>query len=337
MLLNESTRIRTGAFEGFRSLLSEHNVDPNVIFSELELEEEALQQPDSLIPVTTYRRALNLAAEYANQPNFGLLMSQRQTLHKFGAVGYLMLHANTVGDSIKCLDRYLRIHDAGSNARLDTNKGVVLWLLGLNVLDGVSTQQHVELGIGLAAKIIRIICSETWKPSAIYFEHTPSKNSGVYEKVFGCPVYFEQAANSLEFPEKLLHTKLPGADPVLYKIIQSHVEGVEKEKGDNFANLVKRFIQENLEDGKPCLAKASRYFGMSASQMQRKLKQEGTAFQDALQDVRHGLACKYLADTDMPLATISMLLAYAEPAVFSRAFRRHFGMSPRDWRRQNMT
>ena len=69
--------------------------------------------------------------------------------------------------------------------------------------------------------------------------------------------------------------------------------------------------------------------------MQRKLKQEGAVFQDALQDVRHSLARKYLADTDMSLATIATLLAYAEPAVFSRAFRRNFDMTPREWRRQN--
>ncbi|MCF6275142.1 MAG: AraC family transcriptional regulator, partial [Robiginitomaculum sp.] len=190
--------------------------------------------------------------------------------------------------------------------------------------------------MGLATKIIRIINSETWKPSAVYFEHSRPKNTSIHERIFGCPVFFDQAANSLEFPESLLQTKLPGADPVLYKIIKSHVDGVEKEKGDNFVSLVKQSIQDNLETGKPCLEKTAKDFGMSSAQMQRKLKQNGAVFQDALQDVRHGLACKYLADTDMSLATIAALLAYAEPAVFSRAFKRNFGVTPRAWRRQNL-
>jgi len=132
-----------------------------------------------------------------------------------------------------------------------------------------------------------------------------------------------------------LKTKLLTADLGLYKIIQSHIEGIEKQKGDDFVSLVKQSIQDNIENGKPCLKNTAQTFGMSAAQMQRKLRQEDAVFQDILQDVRHGLACKYLADTDMSLATIATLLAYAEPAVFSRAFRRNFGMTPRDWRRQN--
>ncbi len=335
MSYTEITSIRAGAFEGFRSLLWEYNIDPGKIFSELELDEASLRLPDFLIPVTSYRRALNLAAHYTNEPHFGLLMSQRQTLHKFGAVGYLMLHASTVGQSIACLDRYLRVHDAGSTAKLDVQNKVVLWMMGLVALEGVSTLHHAELGMGLATKVIRIISSETWKPSAVYFEHSKPKNTSLHERIFGCPVLFGQSANGLEFPESLLKTKLPGADPVLYKIIKSHIQGVEKEKGNNFVNMVKQSIQENLEDGKPSLEKTAAHFGMNTAQLQRKLKQEGAVFKDALQEVRHGLACKYLCDTDMSLATIATLLAYAEPAVFSRSFKRNFGVTPRDWRRQN--
>ncbi len=333
---SETLYIRAGAFEGFRDLLWEYGIDPDLVFSEIDLDENSLSFPDSLVPTIMYRHALNVAARLTKQSHFGLLMSQKQTLHKFGAIGYLMMHAGTIGQSISCLDQYLRIHDAGTVAKLESQNGVTLWTVGLRALGGESILQHTELALGIAVKVIRVINSETWKPSAVYFEHTKPKNINLHEKIFRCPVYFEQAANGLEFPETLLKTKLPTADLGLYKIIQSHIENIAKEKGDDFVSLVKQSIEENLEYGKPNLQNTAKEFGMSAAQMQRKLKQEGAVFQDALQDVRHSLACKYLADTDMSLATISTLLAYAEPAVFSRAFRRNYEMTPREWRRQNI-
>jgi AraC-like DNA-binding protein len=332
----EIIHIRAGAFEGFSSLLWEKGVDPSLVLQKIGLDEACLETPDFLIPTDMYRHALNHAAQLCREPHFGLLMSQKQTLHKFGAIGYLMMHANTVGQSIACLDQYLRIHDTGSTARMDIRKGTVLWMVGLRALCGVSALQHTELAIGIAVKVIRTISSEKWSPTAVYFEHSKPKNVKIHERIFRCPVFFEQAANGLEFPADFLETKLPSADMGLYKIIQSHIEGIAEEKGDDFVGLVKQSIEENLERGKPCIQATAQEFGMGTAQFQRKLKQEGANFQDALQDVRYGLACKYLSDTDMSVATISTLLAYAEPAVFSRAFRRNAGVTPRDWRRQNI-
>ena len=332
---SEEIHIRAGAFEGFHSLLSEYGIEPSEILTQVGIDEISLKFPDTQIATSKYRRALNLAAELTGEPHFGLLMSQKQTLHKFGAIGYLMMHASTVGQSIACLDQYLRIHDAGSTAVIDIRNKTALWTVSLRVVGSESIVQHTELALGLAIKILRIISYETWRPSAMYFERAKPKCTQVHEKIFKCPVYFEQAANALEFPEQLLRTKLPSADRGLYQIIQSHIEGLAKEKGDGFIGLVKQSIQESLEDGKPCLQGTAKQFGMSTAQLQRKLKQEGAVFQDAVQDVRHGLACKYLADTDMPLATIATLLAYAEPAVFSRSFKRNCGVTPREWRREN--
>jgi len=332
---SKTIHIRAGAFEGFRALLGEYGIDPRLIFSEINLDEASLNFPDFLVPTEVYRQALNLASRLTKQPHFGLLMSQKQTLHKFGAIGYLMMHASTVGQSIACLDQYLRIHDAGTVANLEITNDTVLWTVWLRALGEESNLQHTEFALGIAVKTLRIISTETWRPTAVYFEHSKPKDTSLHEQIFKCPIYFEQAANGIEYPESFLRTKLPTADLGLYNIIQSHIEGIAKEKGDDFVSKIKQSIQENLEYGKPCLQNTAEEFRMTPAQVQRKLKQNNTNFQDALQDVRNSLSCKYLSDTDMSLATISTLLAYAEPAVFSRSFKRNFGLTPRDWRRQN--
>ena len=208
----ETLHIRAGAFEGFRAILWEHGIDPSTVFSEIDLDETSLDFPDFLVPVHKYRAALNLAAKLTNQPHFGLLMSQKQTLHKFGAIGYLMMHASTVGQSISCLDQYLRIHDVGSVANIEIKNNTALWMVSLRALSGVSALQHTELALGLAVKVIRLISSEAWSPDAVYFEHAKPKNTSVHEQVFRCPIYFEQAANGLEYPEAFLRAKLPTAD-----------------------------------------------------------------------------------------------------------------------------
>ncbi|MBL4870943.1 MAG: AraC family transcriptional regulator [Robiginitomaculum sp.] len=327
--------IRAAAFEGFRSLLWEHDVNPSEILAALGLDESLWENPDAPIPLNTYRRALNLAAAATQQPQFGLLLSQRQSLSKFGAVGYLMKHANTLRDSLECLGQYLRIHDESSRASLEIHDDVVLWKLELGKLTGESVVQHTEHGAGLGLRIIRILISKTWKPKAVYFEHAKPECTKLYDLIFQCSVFFEQSANMTEFPKELLNQKLPDADPQLYSIIRSHLESIKEDAGDAFLQLVQQSIQENLEHSKPLLSMTAKRLEMNAAQLQRRLKLQNTTFQEVLQDVRFGLACKYLTDTDLPLSSITALLAFADPAVFSRSFKHSASITPSAWRNEH--
>jgi AraC-like DNA-binding protein len=49
------------------------------------------------------------------------------------------------------------------------------------------------------------------------------------------------------------------------------------------------------------------------------------------------LAHRYLRLVQIPITQISDILGYADLSSFSRSFRRFFGVSPRNWRKQNVS
>ena len=61
----------------------------------------------------------------------------------------------------------------------------------------------------------------------------------------------------------------------------------------------------------------------------RRLKAEGTTFENVLDELRHKLALHYLADRKVSINETAYLLGFSEPAAFSRAFKRWTGSSPR--------
>ena len=65
----------------------------------------------------------------------------------------------------------------------------------------------------------------------------------------------------------------------------------------------------------------------------RKLKAEGTSFQELLDDVRRELAAWYLLETSLPVERIAEKLGYQDPSNFSRTFQRWFGTTPLRMRR----
>ena len=66
--------------------------------------------------------------------------------------------------------------------------------------------------------------------------------------------------------------------------------------------------------------------------LQRRLHEEGRTFNAIKDELRRGLAVRYLTRSNLQLTEVSARLGYADPAVFSHACRRWFGSSPKDIR-----
>ncbi len=80
------------------------------------------------------------------------------------------------------------------------------------------------------------------------------------------------------------------------------------------------------------LPTAAQALGMSVRSLQRKLHEQGTAFQTELDVVRIDVAKRLLADPDMQVAAIARDVGCASPQHFGNLFRRATGVTPRRWR-----
>ena len=63
--------------------------------------------------------------------------------------------------------------------------------------------------------------------------------------------------------------------------------------------------------------------------LQRRLREEGTTFEDMKDEARRDLAQRYLSHPDVPLTQVSALLDYSEQSALVRSCRRWFQATPR--------
>jgi AraC-like DNA-binding protein len=76
--------------------------------------------------------------------------------------------------------------------------------------------------------------------------------------------------------------------------------------------------------------------GLSPRTLGRKLSADGISFARILEELRIGLAKRYLSERGLSISRIAWLLGYTEVSTFSHAFRRWAGRAPRadrSWRR----
>lgn len=324
--------LRAGSLEGYRDLVFELGGDPDLLLAAAGIDHALLDQPDRLIPTISYRTALNLAAEATGTPRFGLMLSQRQTFEKLGAVGYLVRHAPNLAMSIDRLIRFFKTHDAGSMTEIEVSDGVALWSHRLTGVSDESAVQQTELAAGLGCRFVRSALAENWSPERVMFEHSAPADTAIYTRLFRCPVHFDSPLTAIEFPAADLTQPLRSSDPGLFAILQRHVEQIDSGIAHDFPARVRETIQRNIENGPLRLDDLAGLLGMTRSAVQGQLRAAGTSFQAQLDEVRYALARRYLRETRMAIAEIAAILGYAEPAVFTRAFTRRAGMTPRAWR-----
>ena len=71
---------------------------------------------------------------------------------------------------------------------------------------------------------------------------------------------------------------------------------------------------------------------LSQRTLQRRLQEEGTSYQQLLDDTRRDMAEQYLQQPGLTLLEVAYLLGFADPSNFFRAFRRWFGCTPNEYR-----
>lgn len=77
------------------------------------------------------------------------------------------------------------------------------------------------------------------------------------------------------------------------------------------------------------------YCGLNRSYLGKLFRDEtGKSTQEYLIEYRMEVACRYLSETTAPIGTIALSVGYQNQLHFSRAFRKTFGLSPRDWQKE---
>jgi AraC-like DNA-binding protein len=94
---------------------------------------------------------------------------------------------------------------------------------------------------------------------------------------------------------------------------------------------------ELLEREAPRIGTVARQVGCSVRTLQARLRKEGTTYEKLLDEARRQMAIQYVEDDSIRLMEIPLLLQFAEPSPFHRAFRRWTGTTPLEYRRRRLS
>jgi AraC-like DNA-binding protein len=308
--------------------------DTDELLLEAGIDAQLLDKPENRVPFEQQQVLWGLAIERADTSAFGLHFARCIQPTSFGLLGYMAMNYGTIGECFEAIVKYQFLAGQGGDFSLEREgETTALSYTPINPDHPVSPQRVVAL---LAATVSfgRWLVGEAFNPLRAEFTQPRPDSVEEYQEYFGCPVHFGQGTNRLLYDESVTSLTIPNASEELLLLLSERanrlLENLSQSSG--IANRIASLLATQLGNTLPDKSLIAAQLGMSERTMQRRLKEEGTSYQEILDNTRHYLARELLRSTRVPLTDVALQLGFSEPSTFFRAFKKWEGMTPGQYR-----
>jgi AraC-like DNA-binding protein len=312
--------------------LASLNVDIDAFLRSLGIEPQAVRSPDGCIPIETYLRIQDGAADYTHDPYFGLHMGEYAEAGSWSILGYMMMNCKTLGEAFEKSGRYSRIIGNLIEARAEMRFNKVKFVFFTPPLAPKMSRHCFEATFSSSVRMMRSLTGLPLSPFKVTFIYPQPESTAEYERIFCCPVLFGQKDNSVTVEMSVGNIPVLMANPELLAYFEKYAQDflAELDRKDETTRAVTRILLARLDDENLTIQKVAREMSLSVRTLQNRLESEGVVFSDLLRSVRERLAKKYLHE-DYSVEQITFLLGFSEPSVFRKAFKKWSGVTPREY------
>ena len=161
-----------------------------------------------------------------------------------------------------------------------------------------------------------------------HFRHQPVSPLKTYRRYFGCEVRFGQDADGIVFSDRDLAAPILDPDAVAYESAVSFI-GTRFTRHLPPLQAQARGVVMRLLGSPDCTNdRIAAELNLHPRTLHRRLREEGTSFQQVKDEVRRDTMLYYLEHTDLDFARISERLGFAEQSVMTRRCNGWFSASP---------
>ncbi|WP_353144031.1 AraC family transcriptional regulator [Acinetobacter pragensis] len=315
--------------------LQEHGVDAQTVFNQFSIQVEDLK--NNLLPISlqTQGRIFQAAQELTGCDHLGLLIGGKAQFANIGPLRFLVLNAATMRDAMQNLFNYGSMWYRGQKLDLQEDQGYARICMHIDG-DIPGKEQYQTAYLVAMVSIIELILGKSWRPSLVRISYPKPKCALLYEKVFGCPVWFGQSQHEILFPEELLDQKRAGHDQQLDQFLHQHLSELKSHDHADMISQICKIIEELLPHRNCNVERVAEYFSMHRFTLYRHLNRHQTNFESLLEATRKKIAVKLLKNKKLMIIEVANQVGYDDQANFTRAFKRWYGITPGRWRRINI-
>ena len=310
------------------------------ILSSLGVREEDLRDADCRVDNRRLIATLALAEELCADPNIGLHIGRTMQVHHLGLVGVLVMNCTRVEEIFELHSRYESLVGNGLSTRYRDSGEELCMEVHMPPGHPPLGRQDYEFNLSAWLRLTYELVGEGYAPLRVELPYARPEDDSEQRAFFRAPLSYEHDAVRIYFPSSYRQLPLMGADPALKQALEvqarKRLQDLRGEQVDADPQLaeIRRRIAEELAYGVPTLEQIADDMQLAVRTLQRQLDSRSSSFSQLLEQVRMDLARQAMAQAELSLVDVALMLGFAEQSSFARAFKRWFGTTPGAWRKQ---
>lgn len=329
----QSATALTSWVKAIRRTLDARGVDGDKLLIEAGLDPGLLDDPKARYPVANTARLWALAVAATDDPCLGLAVASSAAPTTFHALGYSIMASASLRDMLSRIVRYFRI--VTDVSALEVRETAMAFELVVHTPEtGVQpAPEAVDAFISLLVRTARGLAGRSLLPLRVCLRRARPAGTDCHERILRCPVEFNSPLDLVSFARDDCLRPLDTANAELARfndeISRQYLEQLDR---SSLRDRVRECLVSRLAQGEPVAEDIAATLHLSLRSLQRHLAEEGSSYDQMLEETRLDLARSYLRGR-YSISEIAYLLGYADASCFSRAFRRWTGQTPSQFRR----
>jgi len=290
---------------------------------------------DQRLAYTQIQQIWHLAIKRFIDYELGFKVASNITLNNLGVVGYIILSAPTLKDSLERLCHYHSIISEGVSLNIVQKDNMLGVECKLCDEKPIVLREVVDTFFSTIIQIFKHYAGEYIALLDMELQYC-ANSVQVYKNTFGVVPKFFKERNIMWFDASFLDQVNKCADKETFNILKFQADKLLDElTSESFSAEIKRNIYKQIFDcEKPSIKNTAENIGYSKRALQYKLSEQNTSFRILLEQSRQEIASKSLKE-GVSSSDTAFLLGYSDLSAFNRAFKKWYGTTPSGFK--NMT
>lgn len=331
------------ALREIASIARRTGLDADAALREAGVDPATLNDLSAYLPLPAFENALRALIRRNPDPALPLKMACEAQPGTFGIVSFIAMVAPTLADVIERAVVFERLLGDFASTRSEVQDERLLMVWDCRLQDAEVRRAMTE-GV-LAAWVVYarwLLNDAELAPAEVWFAHAAPASAAqraACERVFSAPVKFAQPVSGIVMPAAVLARRLRQPDPVVFQALDAHARqrlaGIQPD-ADPVAARVAHAIRECVNaGGLPRKERVAERLQLNPRTLLRRLQEQGTTYQDVLDEVRRGMALELARDATLTQEAIATRLGFTDIRSLQRYFRRWTGMTFGQYREQH--
>jgi len=305
------------------------------LFTAANIDPKDIETGGARIPLDHYKHFLSACIELSGDPAIVLKAGASQHVSLHGISSLAFLSSPNILEGFKILQEISGLNMPYCSFKLTKSNRVYSLEIDLDRQTGGQYRAILECVLNQLQGLIEEALSEEMSWANIEVDYSPPDYVDLYPNYFHCPVRFNAKQTRVEFPVEKLEAPIASANDNILSLARRTCRQLLKDcqSLNTWGHKVRAILEDN-PTRRLTLTQVSKALNISSRMLQRHLGDQGCSFQSIQDERAKNLAEIYLGFEKISVENTAALLGYSSPANFRRSFRRWFGMTPQQYRKQ---